>query len=320
MHQAGDVRHASAPFCMHVHGRPVLPDRFRIDREIGRGGMAVVYLAQDYQLGRPVAIKVLSEDFSRAFGPERFQREIAVLERLVHPRIVPLMHSGHSKDQLYYVMPFISGDTLRVRLAREGRLDPGVAALLTADVAEALAFAHQYGVIHRDVKPENVFAVGSRGVLADFGIARVLRNSEISAPSYHTTAGVAVGTMAYMSPEQASADATIDGRSDLYSLGCVLYELLTGKPPFTGKTPLAVMSKHFSETPRPLGEHRVIAPPMLEPILMRMLEKDPERRPARATDVAAMLRSTQEAGSATGFFPALKPPAPRPPDTDSSAR
>jgi serine/threonine-protein kinase len=300
---------------MHVHGRPILPDRFRIDREIGRGGMAAVYLAQDLQLARPVAIKVLSEDFSRAFGPERFQREIAVLTRLVHPRIVPLIDSGHSKWQLYYVMPFMAGDTLRVRLAREARLAPAVAASLAADIAEALAFAHRFGVIHRDVKPENVFAVGARGMLADFGIARVARDSEIGGPSYRTTAGVAVGTMAYMSPEQASADAVIDGRSDLYSLGCVLYELLTGKPPFTGKTPLAVMTKHFSEAPQPLTEHRVAAPPALEALLMRLLAKDPDRRPARADDVAALLRSTTETGSATGFYPALR----RSPDVDTSA-
>jgi serine/threonine protein kinase len=305
---------------MPAHGRLVLPERYQVDREIGRGGMSVVYRAHDRQLRREVAIKVLSEEFSSAVGGERFAREIAVLAKLVHPRIVGLVDSGEANGRLFYVMPFVAGDTLRARLLRERRLSPASASAIAADIAEALAFAHQLGVIHRDIKPENVFAIGDRAMLADFGIARIIGNSEIDAPSYRTTAGVAVGTMAYMSPEQAAADAHIDGRSDLYNLGCVLYELLTGKPPFSARTPLALMAKHFNEAPRPLAEHGLVVPAELEAVVMRLLAKDPDARPARAADVAALLRGTRQPETATGFYPALKPTPPRPSDADRSAR
>ena len=287
--------------------------------------MAVVYRAHDRQLDRVVAIKVLSEQFSSAVGGERFQREIAVMAKLVHPRIVALVDSGEANGRLYYVMPFITGDTLRIRLTRERRLVPDATCAFGADVAEALTFAHRVGVIHRDIKPENVFAVGDRAVLADFGIARVMNDSEVDVPSYRTTTGVTVGTMAYMSPEQASADAVIDGRSDLYSLGCLLYELLTGKPPFTAKSPLALLAKHFTETPRPLRDHGLVVPAELEAVVMRLLAKDPDARPARAVDVAALLRATRQPDAATGFYPALNPSVPRvapprAPDRDRPAR
>jgi len=218
----------------------------------------------------------------------------------------------------------MTAETLRGRLTRERRVAPTSASTLGGDIAEALAFAHRLGVIHRDIKPENVFAIGDRAVLADFGIARVMTDSEVDAPSYRTTTGVAVGTMAYMSPEQAAADAVIDGRSDLYGLGCLMYELLTGKPPFSAKTPLALMAKHFTEVPRPLAEHGLAVPVELEAIVMRLLAKDPDARPARAMDVAALLRATQLPDASTGFYPALSPttprPAPRASDADQSAR
>jgi len=309
---------------MRAQRRLALPDRYQIDGEVGRGGMAVVYRAHDRELDRIVAIKVLSEEFSSLVGGERFRREIAVMAKLVHPRIVGLVDSGEANGRLYYVMPFMTAETLRGRLTRERRVAPTSASTLGGDIAEALAFAHRLGVIHRDIKPENVFAIGDRAVLADFGIARVMTDSEVDAPSYRTTTGVAVGTMAYMSPEQAAADAVIDGRSDLYGLGCLMYELLTGKPPFSAKTPLALMAKHFTEVPRPLAEHGLAVPVELEAIVMRLLAKDPDARPARAMDVAALLRATQLPDASTGFYPALSPttprPAPRASDADQSAR
>ena len=204
-----------------------LPERFELDCEIGRGGMAVVYRAHDNHLGRYVAIKVLSADLSSSVGAERFQREIALMAKLVHPGIVALFDSGEADGQLYYVMPFVAGETMRARLQRERRLTPQDAANLGADVAEALAYAHGTGIIHRDVKPENVFTVGGRAVLGDFGIARLVGSAAQPGRDL-TTGGMVLGTLAYMSPEQGLGEASIDGRSDLYSLGCMLYELLCG--------------------------------------------------------------------------------------------
>jgi tetratricopeptide (TPR) repeat protein/tRNA A-37 threonylcarbamoyl transferase component Bud32 len=268
-----------------------LPDRFRIDQEIGRGGMAVVYRAHDRHLDRFVAIKVLSSSLSHSMGMERFQREITLMAKLVHPGIVALFDSGQTDGRLYYVMPFVAGENLRARLLRERRMSVGDAAGFGADVAEALAYAHGAGIVHRDVKPENIFTVGGRAVLADFGIAHIAGDrEEVNAGADLTTAGMVLGTVAYMSPEQATGEAQIDGRSDLYSLGCVLYELLTGSPPFTAGTPSGVLAKHITEPPRPVREHNPGVTPALNDIIMRLLAKEPEMRPASAADVARALR------------------------------
>ena len=267
-----------------------LPDRFELDREIGRGGMAVVYRAHDNHLGRYVAIKVLSADLSNTVGVERFQREIALMAKLVHPGIVALFDSGVTAGRLYYVMPFVAGETLRTRLSRERRLTPQEAATLGADVAEALAYAHGTGIVHRDVKPENVFTVAGRAVLADFGIARLIGEASPGGRDL-TTGGAVLGTLAYMSPEQGLGEPNIDGRSDLYSLGCMLYELLCGEPPFVASTALAVLGKHLSEAPQPLGERGTTALPELQQIVMQLLEKEPSRRPATAADVSRLLRA-----------------------------
>ena len=223
-----------------------LPDRFELDREIGRGGMAVVYRAHDRHLQRFVAIKVLFADLSNTINAERFEREIALMARLVHPGIVALFDSGEFAGRLYYVMPFVAAETLRTRLTREHRIPWTDATTLGADIAEALAYAHGMGIVHRDVKPENVFAVGDRAVLTDFGIARMVGERPFEGRQL-TTSGMVVGTVAYMSPEQAAGDS-IDGRSDLYSLGCVLYELVTGGPPFVGPNMMAVLI-NTSRTP-----------------------------------------------------------------------
>ena len=266
-----------------------LPERFELDREIGRGGMAVVYRAHDNHLGRFVAIKVLSADLSNTVGTERFQREIALMAKLVHPGIVALFDSGEANGRLYYVMPLVVGETLRARLTRERRVAPPEAAALGADIAEALAYAHGVGIVHRDVKPENIFAVAGRAVLADFGIARV--SGDRTKGGQLTTGGMLLGTLSYISPEQAGGEDRIEGRSDLYSLGCVLYELMTGAPPFVAPTALALIGKHMSETPRPLSEHGVMLSRDLEAVVLQCLAKDPEQRPANAGAVARLLRA-----------------------------
>jgi tetratricopeptide (TPR) repeat protein len=274
-----------------------LSARFRVDREIGRGGMAVVYSAHDHHLDREVAIKVLAEELSNAVGAERFQREIALMARLVHPGIVALFDSGEAHGRLFYVMPLVAGETLRDRHTREGRMTVQEAAALGADVADALAYAHGLGIVHRDVKPENIFTIGGRAVLSDFGIARVRGMAEQSVAL--TTAGTVMGTVSYMSPEQASGDTELDGKADLYSLGCVLYELLTGAPPFTGRTPFVVLAKHLSEPPRPLKNHGLPIPPAMEAIVMQLLEKSPQQRPAGAAEVARALRGALHTGAGT---------------------
>src|SRR5687767_2891756 len=232
----------------------VLPERFRIEQEIGRGGMAVVYRAHDQHLDRFVAIKVLSPDLSHSMGIERFQREIALMAKLVHPGIVALFDSGEAGGRLYYVMPFVAGENLRARLVRERRMPAGEAAVFGADVAEALAYAHGAGIVHRDVKPENIFLVEGRAVLADFGVASAALHQ--GGEDERTMAGMIVGTATYMSPEQIEGADDVDGRSDLYSLGCVLYELLSGAPPFQATGTLAVLAKHMTETPVPVGDRR----------------------------------------------------------------
>ncbi|HUQ47898.1 MAG TPA: protein kinase [Gemmatimonadaceae bacterium] len=276
-----------------------LPDRFRLDGEIGRGGMAVVYRAYDRHLDRQVAIKVLSQDLSSMVSAERFQREIALMAKLVHPGVVALFDSGESGGRLYYVMPYVAGDTLRARLARDKRMTADDAASLGADIAEALAYAHGLGIVHRDVKPENIFSVSGRAVLADFGIARLVGTAD-SPVSDLTGAGMMIGTMSYISPEQSTGDGEIDGRADLYSLGCVLYELLTGAPPFAGNSPMALVAKHHVEAPRPLSDHAAGIPAAMCAIVMQLLAKKREDRPSNAGEVARKLRvSARSTGDTT---------------------
>ena len=211
-----------------------LQGRYTFQHALARGGMATVYLARDLRHHRSVAIKVLRPELATAIGVERFEQEIRTVARLTHPQILPLFDSGAAGGMLFYVMPYIEGGTLRDRLDRERQLPIDDAVRIGCDVAEALAYAHNKGVIHRDIKPENVMFSAGRVVVADLGIARALTEAQADRL---TPTGVAIGTPAYMSPEQALGDCRIDNRTDIYSLGCVIYEMLTGSAPFSGSTP-----------------------------------------------------------------------------------
>lgn len=249
--------------------------RFEIEREIGRGGMAVVFLAHDRKHNRRVALKMLHSEVSSAVGRERLQREIMVTARLQHPHILPLYDSGESDGALFYVMPFVEGESLRARLAREERLPVDDALCIAREVADALDHAHRHGVIHRDIKPENILLAEGHAIVADFGIARTL--SEALGATL-TQNGVALGTPAYMSPEQIAGDSVTDARSDVYSLGCVLYEMLSGRPPWIGTDVRALMARRFTEQPEPLHVLVSDIPPDVDELVARMLASEPEKR------------------------------------------
>src|SRR5207237_3783326 len=238
-----------------------LAGRYTIERELGRGGMATVYLAQDRKHHRPVAIKVLKPELAAALGPERFLREIDTAARLTHPLILPLQDSGEAAGLLYYVMPYVEGETLRDRLEREGQLPLEEAVRITREVASALSYAHSHDVVHRDIKPENILLSGGEAVVADFGIARAITQA---GGRGLTETGIAVGTPAYMSPEQASGGGPIDGRSDVYSLACVLYEMLAGEPPYTGPSAQVVIAKRFTDPVPSVRRLRETIPPAVD--------------------------------------------------------
>ncbi|MEP6574612.1 MAG: serine/threonine-protein kinase, partial [Gemmatimonadota bacterium] len=244
-----------------------LADRYRIERGLGQGGMATVYLADDLRHERKVAIKVLRPELAHALGPERFLREIRIAAQLQHPHILPLLESGEADGFLYYVMPYVKGQSLRDRLTREGELPVTEAVRLLTEVVDALALAHEHGVVHRDIKPDNVMLSGRHALVMDFGVAKAI--SEAARGSSITTLGIAVGTPAYMSPEQAAADPHVDHRSDIYSVGVMAYEMLTGRPPFTGTTPQQVLAAQVSQTPDPVSKHRASIPPALEQVVMK---------------------------------------------------
>jgi eukaryotic-like serine/threonine-protein kinase len=264
--------------------RAAVADRYRIEEEIGRGGMASVYLAEDLKHGRKVALKVLLPGGNaQGYEPQRFLREIRIAARLSHPQILPVHDSGECDGLLYFVMPYAGCESLRDQLAREGSLPIDAALRIARAVAAALGYAHRHGVIHRDIKPENILLQEGEPVVADFGVA-----TAISAAGgdnvYVTDRGFAVGTPAYMSPEQASAERDLDGRSDLYSLACVLFEMLTGQPPFAGTGPRATMARHAIEPPPSVRSLRPTVPLAVDLALRRALAKDPGDRFATMAD------------------------------------
>jgi eukaryotic-like serine/threonine-protein kinase len=263
-----------------------LSGRYTVERELGRGGWATVYLAHDQKHDRQVAVKVLRADLATALGPGRFLREISIASRLTHPHILPLYDSGKAGDSLYYVMPFIEGETLRERLLRERQLPLADSLAIARQVGDALTFAHGHGVVHRDIKPENILLEGDQVYVADFGIARAM---QVAAGDTMSTPGLAVGTPTYMSPEQAAGDMILDGRSDQYSLGCVVYEMLTGEPPHIGPTAQAILARQQTEAPRSIRVVRPSVPEEAERAVLTALAKAPaDRFPTVSGFVAAL--------------------------------
>ena len=270
-----------------------LSDRYRIERELGAGGMATVYLAQDLKHDRLVAVKVLRPELAAVIGAERFLAEIRTTANLQHPHILPLFDSGAADSFLFYVMPFIEGESLRSRLAREKQLPVGDAVRIATEVAGALDYAHRHGVIHRDIKPENILLHDGRALIADFGIALAASRA---GGSRMTETGMSLGTPHYMSPEQAMGEREITARSDVYALAVVTYEMLTGDPPFTGSTAQAIVARVMTEPPRPLLPQRHTIPDQVEAAVLTALEKLPADRFASAAQFAAALNASGDAG------------------------
>jgi serine/threonine protein kinase len=263
-----------------------LGDRYALEHELGRGGMATVYLARDVHSRHAVAVKVMHPGLVADIGAERFLREMEIAASLAHPLIVPLSESGHAGDIPYYIMPYVEGESLYARLERERQLPIAEALQITHDVAGALGYAHSRGVLHRDVKPENILLAGGRALVADFGLARA-----IGAADYRrlTATGVIVGTAYYMSPEQLREDRDLDQRADIYSLGCILYEMLTGGPPFTGRS-LTEVATRILRAPVPSASGiRAGVPAAVDAALVRALAKSAAGRFASMREFAASL-------------------------------
>jgi tRNA A-37 threonylcarbamoyl transferase component Bud32 len=264
-----------------------LADRYTIERELGAGGMATVYLAQDIKHDRHVAIKVLRPELAASIGSDRFLREIRIAAQLQHPHILPLLESGEAQGFLFYVMPYVDGQSLRDRLVKQGELPVHEAVKLISEIVDALSYAHGRGVVHRDVKPDNVMLSGRHALVMDFGVAKAV--SEASGKNQLTTAGVALGTPAYMAPEQAAADPHLDHRVDIYAVGVMGYELLAGRPPFVGGSPQQVLAAHVTQAPEPLSRFRPGVSPALESAIMRCLAKRPADRWQSAHELLTQL-------------------------------
>lgn len=271
-----------------------LAGAYTIERELPRGGMSRVFVATETALGRHVVIKVLSPELAATLSAERFKREITLAARLQHPHIVPLLASGQAGRHLFYTMPLVDGESLRDRMARTRPMPiPDIVEILVA-LARALAYAHQEGVAHRDIKPENVMFFHGQAVVLDFGIGKALQNAVADGHSGADAAritmpGTSLGTPTYIAPEQALGDENLDHRADLYALGVVAYEMITGHPPFTGRSPQQVMQAHKDRAPDPIAPRRPEAPPHLIAIVMQCLEKAPAARPATGDVIAQAL-------------------------------
>jgi serine/threonine-protein kinase len=274
-----------------------LGSAYTLERELGGGGMSRVFLAEETALGRKVVVKVLPPELGAGVNVDRFRREIHLAARLQQAQIVPVLSAGELDGVPYYTMPFVEGESLRAKLTRGVALPINDVVNILRDVTRALAYAHERGIVHRDIKPDNVLLSGGTAVVMDFGIAKALaaaqrgdgdgaRDSDLNAL---TQLGVSVGTPAYISPEQAAGDPNIDQRSDIYSLGCMAYELLTGRAPFAGRSPQRTLAAHLTETPEPIAELRPDVPPALGELVMRCLAKDPAKRPQSASEIAAAL-------------------------------
>ena len=278
-----------------------LDGRYRIEELLGVGGMALVFRAQDLRQGRLVALKALRPELAEAVGSGRFAREIAIAARLDHPNILSLHDSGEADGLLYYVMPFVEGESLRDLVARQGALAGGEAVAIARQVADALSHAHEAGVVHRDIKPENILISQGHVLVADFGVARAVQVGDDGVSTSH---GVVIGTPEYMSPEQATGHEAIDGRSDVYALGCVLYEMLGGAPPYTGTTPQEVMAGHLERAVPSVRRLNRTVPAALDRVIARAIAKRPSDRYASARELAEALveaaRDLRPGGSAGG--------------------
>src|SRR5262245_10963838 len=290
----------------HTRLKEALASQSRVDPELGRGGFAAVFLAHDVRHARPVALKVLHPEIAATLGPERFKQEIKLAARLQHPHILGVFDSGETNGQLWFTMPFVEGETLRDRLVRDKQLPLEQAVRTIREVADALDYAHRHGVIHRDIKPENILLTEGHALVADFGIARALNQGAI------TATGMAVGTPAYMSPEQASGTANVDARSDVYSLGCVFYEMLTGEPPFTGPTPQAILSRVLTEAPRAVRQTRPGVPPAIDAAAARAIARVAADRFQTAGEFGAAVGQAEEARRTADAISAQMPAAPLP--------
>lgn len=280
---------------------------YALERELGGGGMSRVYVATEKTLGRTVVVKVLPPDLAHAVSIERFRREIAMAARLQHPHIVPLLTAGEADGLPYYTMPYIDGESLRARLARVGELPLADIVRILRDVSGALAYAHEHGVVHRDIKPENVLLTRQHALVVDFGVAKALTASAMAGVGSSTSLGIALGTPAYMAPEQAAADPNTDGRADLYALGAMTYEMLTGSPPFGGRSAQATLAAHAGEAATPVATRRASTPPVLAGLVMQLLEKRPADRPQSADAVLDAIDGiSTTSGTMLPFTPAMK--------------
>jgi serine/threonine protein kinase/tetratricopeptide (TPR) repeat protein len=266
--------------------RDALAGRYEIERELGRGGMATVYLARDVQHERPIALKVLHPELAASLGAERFQREVKLAAKLQHPHILGVYDSGDADGYLWFTMPFVDGESLRDRISREKQLPIAEAVRICREAALALDYAHRQGVIHRDIKPDNILLIDGQAMVADFGIARAQGGGESL-----TQTGMAIGTPGYMSPEQASGESGVDARTDIYALACVLYEMLAGEPPFSGPNAQAVIMRVMTETPRPITSVRQSVSPALTSAVARAMSKSPADRPKTAGEFAKQLET-----------------------------
>jgi serine/threonine-protein kinase len=269
--------------------KAAIADRYAIEREVGSGGMATVYLADDARHRRKVAVKVLRPEVGQTLGPERFFREIEIAAQLQHPNILPLLDSGEAGGFLYYVMPYVDGPSLRDRIAHQGELPVHDAVKILTEVVDALAAAHARGIVHRDIKPDNVMLTGRHAMVTDFGVAKALH--EATGRQKLTTAGVALGTPSYMAPEQAAGETNLDARVDIYAVGCLAYEMLTGRPPFTGPTVQAILAAHMTEEPQSLRQRRASVSPALDQVVLKCLAKHSADRWQSADELLHQLES-----------------------------
>ena len=276
-----------------------LGSSYTLERELGGGGMSRVFLAEESALGRKVVIKVLPPEIAAGVSVERFRREIQLAARLQHPHIVPVLSSGEMEGVPYYTMPFVEGESVRARLARSGALSITEAIGILRDVAKALAYAHERGIVHRDIKPDNVLLSGGSATVADFGIAKAIaaaRADGDTGVATLTQIGSSLGTPAYMAPEQAAADPSTNHRADIYAFGCMAYELLAGRPPFVAKNPQRLLAAQMGDTPDPITAHRPDTPPELAELVMNCLAKDADARPQQAADIVRVLDTVTSGG------------------------